>query len=186
MSTTRCSMEKVVIHGTVMRMDASNAEVINHGTIMHLSGSNLSIRNNGTIMHGVEPTKIIYRDRVRNCYRTDPEQEKTIKMLESELERTRTKLEKAYKEIETLRQHLAEMSDIPREEEDLRHTKELLEYALEVNRESARRIRELERGVCDRYLQRQIDPWDIKPTKAQCAELLDTFNSYIETEEEGL
>ena len=179
-------MEKVVINGTVMRMDADNAEVINYGTIMHLSGSNLNVRNNGTIMHGGGQTKIIYRDRVRNCYMPDPEQEKKTRMLESELKRAKTELEKAYKEIESLRQHLAEKSEIQRDEEKARHTEELLQYALEVNREQAKRIRELESGVCDRYLQSQIDPWDIKPTKAQCAELLNTFNSYIEIEEDYL
>ena len=169
-----------------MRMDADNAEVINYGTIMHLEGSNLTVRNNGTIMHGGGPNKIVYRDRVRNRYMTDPEQEKRTKELESELKRTNAELEKAHREIASLRQRVEELKEIQRDEEKMRHTEELLQYALEVNKESARRIRELESGVCDRYLQSQIDPWDIKPTKAQCAELLNTFNSYIEIEEDYL
>ena len=169
-----------------MRMDADNAEVINYGTIMHLSGSNLTVRNNGTIMHGGGQTKNHLSRPCPQLLQIDPKQEKKTKMLESELKRTKTELEKAYKEIESLRQHLAEKSKIQRDEEKVRHTEELLQYALEVNREQAKRIRELESGVCDRYLQSQIDPWDIKPTKAQCAELLDTFNSYIEIEEDYL
>lgn len=179
-------MDKVVINGTVMRMDADNAEVINYGTIMHLSGSNLNVRNNGTIMHGGGQTKIIYRDRVRNSYMTDPKQEEKTKMMESELNRTKAELEKAYREIASLRQHVQELKKIQRDEEKMRNTEELLQYALEVNKESARRIRELESGVCDRYLQSQIDPWDIRPTKAQCAELLNTFNCLIDIEEDSL
>ena len=175
-------MENIEVNGTVMRMDASNAEVINYGTIMHLSGSNLNVRNHGTIMHGGGQTKIVYRDRVRNCYMTDPEQEKRTKMLESELKRTKAELKKANNEIEALRQRVEEQNEMASVEEKLAHTEELLQYALKANRRSAMRIRELERGVCDRYLQSQIDPWDIKPTKTQCAELLDTFNAYLEIE----
>lgn len=163
-----------------MRMDLHDAEVINYGTIMHLAGSNVTVRNNGTIMHGGGQTRIVYRDR----YVTSPEAEEKVKRLEAELERVKGKLAAASRETRSLSQRIREMEVAPKNDERLRHTEELLRCALEANHDAALRIRELERGVCDAYLRQQIDPWDMRPTKEQCARLLKRLESFIETEED--
>ena len=172
-------MDKYNVNGTVMRMDLQNAEVVNNGTIMHLNGQNITLRNHGTIMHGSGSTRIVYRDR----FVTDPQAEAAVKKLQAELEQAKKKLASAQRENRTLRERVKELEAAPKRDERLRHTEELLECAMEVNREQAQRIKDLERGVCDTYLKQQIDPWDLRPTNEQCARLLRRLEAYIDFEE---
>lgn len=172
-------MDKVTINGTVMKMELQDAEVINYGTIMHLAGSNVSVRNNGTIMHGGGQTRIVYRDR----YITNPQAEAEVRRLKEELDKAKRKLTSAYAEVRTLRERVKVLEATPKTDVRAKQIAERLQCALEVNHEQAKRIKELERGVCDSYLQQQIDPWDIRPTKEQCARLLRRVESYIDFEE---
>lgn len=163
-----------------MRMDLHDAEVVNHGTIMHLGGSNVTVRNYGTIMHGGgSQTRIVYCDR----YVTSPEAEQKCKRLEAELESVKNKLAAANRETKRLSQRIRELEIAPKKTDRQLHLEDLLQAALEANHEAAQRIKELERGVCDAYLRQQIDPWDIRPTKEQCARLLKRLESFIEAEE---
>ncbi len=172
-------MERVTINGTAMRMDLHDAEVINYGTIMHLAGSNVTVRNNGTIMHGGGQTRIVYRDR----YITSPEAEQKCKRLEAELEDTKNKLFAANRETRRLSQRIRELETATKKSNSQLHLEDLLQAALEVNHEAAQRIKELERGVCDAYLRQQIDPWDMRPTKEQCARVLKSLEAFVDIEE---
>ena len=172
-------MDKVTINGTVMKIELQDAEVVNYGTIMHLSGSNINVRNNGTIMHGGGQTRIVYRDR----YITNPQAEAEVKQLREELEATKRKLTSAVAENRNLRERVRTLEATPKMDVRAKQIVERLQCVLEVNHEQAKRIKELERGVCDSYLREQIDPWDIRPTKEQCARLLRRMESYIDFEE---
>ena len=171
-------MEQVTVNGTVMRMDLHGAEVINYGTIMNLQGSNVSVRNVGTIMHG--ETKIVYRDR----YIPNPEAEEENKRLRKELESMKSQLTSANREVKVLRERVRVLEATPKMDERAKQIVERLECALEVNHEQARRIRQLEKGIADKFLREQIDPWDIRPTKEQCARALRIFETFMDCETE--
>ena len=68
-------------------------------------------------------------------------------------------------------------------DERLALAEERLSFALDANREAAKRIKELESGAIDSYLRSQIDPWDMKPTKEMCSKLLKRFECFIDYEE---
>lgn len=176
-------MNSQYINGTVMRMELRDAEVNNNGTIMHLSGNNITVRNYGTIMHGGScEQKIVYRDRIR--YAADPEAQARLRQATEELEYTKKRLSKANSENAKLRQRIVELEAQRTQSELINDLQEKLELVMKANRAASLRIRELERGVCDTYLREQIDPWDIKPTKEQCARLLRCMESFIEANEE--
>lgn len=170
------------IHGTVMKMDLQGGVVNNYGTIMHLGGSGISITNNGTIMHsnaGDGGKRIVYRDRERVVYRDrvvnrQPNDDK-VKQLTAELERARELNRRLQRQLDNIK---AKNYD-----ERLALAEERLSFALDANREAAKRIKELESGTIDGYLRSQIDPWDMKPTKEMCSKLLKRFECFIDYEE---
>lgn len=168
------------IHGTVMKMDLQGGVVNNYGTIMHLGGSGISITNNGTIMHSnaggggeriVCRDRVVYRDRVVNRQPNDDE----VRQLKAELGRAREQNRRLQRQLDSIK---AKNYD-----ERLALAEERLSFALDANREAAKRIKELESGAIDSYLRSQIDPWDMKPTKEMCSKLLKRFECFIDYEE---
>lgn len=106
-----------------------------------------------------------------------------MKRLREELEATKRKLTSAVAENRNLCERVRTLEFTQKMDVREKQIVERLQCALEVNHEQAKRIKELERGVCDSYLREQIDPWDIRPTKEQCARLLHRMESYIDFEE---
>lgn len=52
------------------------------------------------------------------------------------------------------------------------HVRDLLDAAMEVNRRQAERIKELERIISEHREAETTDPWDVRPTRADCERLL--------------
>lgn len=166
-------MDSYTIEGTVMKMELQNSEVINYGTIMHLQGSDISVKNNGTIMKNA--TTVIHR------VETDDD-EGEVQRLKAELRNTKRKLSRIEKENRELKAYIEKYKKYF-DTEILRNTEDKLRLVMEVNHAQAERIKMLEKGVADIYLREQIDAWDIRPTKQQCADLLRCMENFINTED---
>lgn len=52
------------------------------------------------------------------------------------------------------------------------HVRDLLDAAMEVNRRQAERIKELERIISEHREAETPDPWDVRPTRADCERLI--------------
>lgn len=52
------------------------------------------------------------------------------------------------------------------------HVRDLLDAAMEVNRRQAEHIKELERIISEHREAETTDPWDVRPTRADCERLL--------------
>ena len=67
-----------------------------------------------------------------------------------------------------------------RDNNETAHVRDLLDAAMEVNRRQAERIKELERIISEHREAETPDPWDVRPTRADCERLmkqLDIFNN---------
>lgn len=87
------------------------------------------------------------------------------------------------KEVEVVkyRDRLVEKEKIVyRDSPDTAEVRERLDAALEVNHQQAKRIRELERIISQHRESKTKDPWDIKPTPAECEQLLRQFDIFTE------
>ena len=113
-----------------------------------------------------------------------PRPSKELDEVKEKLNLTQLSLQEANSQIRKLRQRVSQLEGEGSTQERLHRTQEILELVMQANRDAAQRIRDLERGVCDRYLREQIDPWDMKPTKAQCEQLLRIFTDLTEREDE--
>ena len=58
------------------------------------------------------------------------------------------------------------------------HVRDLLDAAMEVNRRQAERIKELERIISEHREAETTDPWDVRPTRADCERLLKQFDIF--------
>ena len=58
------------------------------------------------------------------------------------------------------------------------HVRDLLDAAMEVNRRQAERIKELERIISEHREAETTDPWDVRPTRADCERLLKQLNIF--------
>lgn len=176
-------MQSKTIRGRVENLTLDYAKIENYGTIISLRAKFLTI-----IDHRGEFTLVGSQNRrevhLERCV-LDKELKLKCKRLEKELESVK-------KELDNLKNKL---KDVNRENQRIRklyllfkesrqQLKESLQAALEANHEAAQRIKELERGVIGEYLRQQIDNFDIRPTKQQCKQLLETLSAFIKTEEE--
>ncbi len=59
-----------------------------------------------------------------------------------------------------------------RDNNETDHVRDLLDAAMEVNRRQAERIKELERIISEHREAETPDPWDVRPTRADCERLL--------------
>ena len=66
-----------------------------------------------------------------------------------------------------------------RDNNETAHVRDLLDAAMEVNRRQAERIKELERIISEHREAETPDPWDVKPTRADCERLLKQFDIFI-------
>lgn len=169
----------MVLNGGVVR---------NYGTIMKLVGNDTTVYNEGTIMNntGGYAGRVVYQG--RNA--SSPESDRKLKQLKDEvfelrkeLQETKNDLNDERLENRRLRHRIGELESERDRRKCLMEAEEMLQMVMDVNREQAKRIKELEQGVIDDYMHQQIDPWDMRPTKEQCKELLKQFRCFLDSEE---
>ena len=66
-----------------------------------------------------------------------------------------------------------------RDNDETAHLRDLLDAAMEVNRRQAERIKEMERIISEHREAETSDPWDVRPTRAECERLLKQFDLFI-------
>ena len=66
-----------------------------------------------------------------------------------------------------------------RDNNETAHVRDLLDAAMEVNHRQAERIKELERIISEHREAETPDPWEVKPTRADCERLLKQLNIFI-------
>lgn len=171
-----------------MTMVLNGGVVRNYGTIMKLVGNDTTVYNEGTIMNntGGYAGRVVYQG--RNA--SSPESDRKLKQLKDEvfelrkeLQETKNDLNDEQLENRRLRHRIGELERERDRRKCLMEAEEMLQMVMDVNREQAKRIKELEQGVIDDYMRQQIDPWDMRPTKEQCKELLKQFSCFLDSEE---
>lgn len=128
-----------------------------NGGVVYNYGHVDDLHQNGGFQYGTcqqQPqTRVVYRDRV----------------VEKRVEVVKWK----YRDREKI---------VYRENNETAHVRDLLDAAMEVNRRQAERIKELERIISEHLEAETPDPWDVRPTRADCERLLkqlDIFTHHI-------
>ena len=103
----------------------------------------------GAIQQQQPQTRVVYRDRV----------------VEKRVEVVKWK----YRDREKI---------VYRDNGETAHVRDLLDAAMEVNRRQAERIKELERIISEHREAETTDPWDVRPTRADCERLLKQLNIF--------
>ena len=70
-----------------------------------------------------------------------------------------------------------------RDNNETAHVRDLLDAAMEVNRRQAERIKELERIISEHREAETPDPWDVKPTRADCERLMKQLDIFTHSTE---
>lgn len=65
-----------------------------------------------------------------------------------------------------------------RDNDETAHVRDMLDAAMEVNRRQAERIKELERIISEHREAETPDPWNVRPTQADCERLLKQFDIF--------
>lgn len=141
-------------------MDGGVAYINGHVEDLHMNGGVVynyghvdDIHQNGNIQYGTRQqqpqTRVVYRDRV----------------VEKRVEVVKWK----YRDREKI---------VYRDNGETAHVRDLLDAAMEVNRRQAERIKELERIISEHREAKTSDPWDVRPTRADCEQLLKQFDIF--------
>ena len=145
----------VYINGHVEDLHMNGGIVNNYGHVDDL-------HQNGGINYGStgnQGVKIEYRDRVvysdRVVYRDRVVEKEVVKW--------------KYRDRETV---------VYRDNDETAHLRDLLDAAMEVNREQAKRIKEMERIISEHREAETSDPWDVRPTRKDCEQLLKQFDLF--------
>lgn len=129
-----------------------------NGGVVYNYGHIDDMHQNGGIQYGTREqqpqTRVVYRDRVV---------EKRVEVVKF-VNRDREKI-------------------VYRDNNETAHVRDLLDAAMEVNRRQAERIKELERIISEHREAETPDPWDVKPTRADCERLLKQFDIFNKTAE---
>lgn len=138
------------INGHVEDLHMNGGVVYNYGRVddIHQNGG-IQYGTGGARQQQPQRERIVYRDRV----------------VEKKVEVVKWK----YRDREKI---------VYRDNDETAHLRDLLDAALEVNRRQAERISELERIISDHREAETSDPWDVKPTKADCERLLRQFDLF--------
>jgi len=125
-----------------------------NGGVVYNYGHIDDMHQNGGIQYGTSEqqpqTRVVYRDRVV---------EKRVEVVKF-VNRDREKI-------------------VYRDNNETAHVRDLLDAAMEVNRRQAERIKKLERIISEHREAETPDPWDVKPTRADCERLLKQFDIFI-------
>lgn len=118
-----------------------------NGGVVYNNGHIDNMHQNGGTQYGTSQqqpqTRAVYRDRV----------------VEKRVEVVKWK----YRDREKI---------VYRDNGETAHVRDLLDAAMEVNRRQAERIKELERIISEHREAETTDPWDVRPTRADCERLL--------------
>ena len=124
-----------------------------NGGVVYNYGHVDDIHQNGGIQYGTREqqpqTRVEYRDRVV---------EKRVDVVQV-----------VYRDREKI---------VYRDNNETAHVRDLLDAAMEVNRRQAERIKELERIISEHREAETPDPWDVKPTRADCERLMKQFDIF--------
>ena len=124
-----------------------------NGGVVYNYGHIDDMHQNGGIQYGTSEqqpqTRVVYRDRVV---------EKRVEVVKF-VNRDREKI-------------------VYRDNNETAHVRDLLDAAMEVNRRQAERIKELERIISEHREAETTDPWDVKPTRADCERLMKQFDIF--------
>ena len=129
-----------------------------NGGVVYNYGHIDDMHQNGGIQYGTSEqqpqTRVVYRDRVV---------EKRVEVVKF-VNRDREKI-------------------VYRDNNETAHVRDLLDAAMEVNRRQAERIKELERIISEHREAETTDPWDVKPTRADCERLMKQFDIFTKNTE---
>lgn len=156
-------MQARTINGHIedLHMAGGMAYINGHVEDLHMNGGVVynyghvdDIHQNGGIQYGTRQqqpqTRVVYRDRV----------------VEKRVEVVKWK----YRDREKI---------VYRDNGETAHVRDLLDAAMEVNRRQAERIKELERIISEHCEAMTTDPWDVRPTRGDCEQLLKQFDIFI-------
>lgn len=126
-----------------------------NGGVVYNYGHIDNMHQNGGTQYGTSQqqqpqTRVVYRDRV----------------VEKRVEVVKWK----YRDREKI---------VYRDNGETAHVRDLLDAAMEVNRRQAERIKELERIISEHREAETTDPWDVRPTRADCERLLKQLDIFI-------
>ena len=140
--------------GGVVYINGRVEDLHMNGGVVYNYGHVDDIHQNGGIQYGTREqqsqTRVEYRDRVV---------EKRVEVVQV-----------VYRDREKI---------VYRDNNETAHVRDLLEAAMEVNRRQAERIKELERIISEHREAETPDPWDVKPTRADCERLMKQFDIFI-------
>lgn len=155
-------MQERIISGHIedLQMTGGVAYIQGHVEDLHMSGGVVynyghvdDLHQNGGLQYGTcqqQPqTRVVYRDRV----------------VEKRVEVVKWK----YRDREKI---------VYRDNNETAHVRDLLDAAMEVNRRQAERIKELEHIISEHREAETPDPWEVKPTRADCERLLKQLNIF--------
>lgn len=127
-----------------------------NGGVVYNYGHVDDIHQNGGIQYGTSEqqpqTRVVYRDRVV---------EKRVEVVKF-VNRDREKI-------------------VYRDNNETAHVRDLLDAAMEVNRRQAERIKELERIISEHREAETPDPWDVRPTRADCERLMKQLDIFTKS-----
>lgn len=140
-------VEKLYMGDCVVYIDGQVEDLHLNGGVVYNHGQIYGIHQNGGTLYGTiqqQPqARVVYRDRV----------------VEKRVEVVKWK----YRDREKI---------VYRDNDETAHLRDLLDAAMEVNRRQAERIKELERIISEHREAEIPDPWDVRPTQADCKRLL--------------
>ena len=155
-------MQAQTISGHIEDLHMAGGVAYIHGHVedLHMNGGVVynyghvdDLHQNGGIQYGTSQqqpqTRVVYRDRV----------------VEKRVEVVKWK----YRDREKI---------VYRDNNETAHVRDLLDAAMEVNRRQAERIKELERIINEHREAETTDPWDVRPTRADCERLLKQFDIF--------
>ncbi len=142
--------------GGVVYINGRVEDLHMNGGVVYNYGHVDDIHQNGGIQYGTREqqsqTRVEYRDRVV---------EKRVEVVQV-----------VYRDREKI---------VYRDNNETAHVRDLLDAAMEVNRRQAERIKELERIISEHREAETPDPWDVKPTRADCERLLKQLDIFTKS-----
>lgn len=140
-------IEKLQMAGGVAYINGHVEVLQMNGGVVYNNGHIDNMHQNGGTQYGTRQqqpqTRVEYRDRV----------------VEKRVEVVKWK----YRDREKI---------VYRDNGETAHVRDLLDAAMEVNRRQAEHIKELERIISEHREAETTDPWDVRPTRADCERLL--------------
>ena len=146
-------IEDLHMAGGVVYINGHVEDLHMNGGVVYNYGHVDDLHQNGGVQYGTSQqqpqTRVVYRDRV----------------VEKRVEVVKWK----YRDREKI---------VYRDNNETAHVRDLLDAAMEVNRRQAERIKELERIISEHREAETTDPWDVRPTRADCERLLKQFDIF--------